>query len=286
MKRALVLGGGGAYGIAWESGILVGLAQAGVDVRGADFIVGTSAGSQVGAVVASGLAWEAIWARQVDPLLQNGGAAPVVDMPALFRLYAQIQAEAKNPQEWLLSQGTLSRYTVTVSECERLGEIEQRLQLSTWPERLGVVGVDILSGKRVVWTRESGVDLIPAVAASSALPGVYPAITIGEHRYCDGGVYSMENADAVEGYAKVLILCVGLPIQTPYVLDQQIESLRRSGAEVEVIQPDQDVLSILHQTGGSPVNPKLRAPVAQAAKVQGQALAQGIASFWSKDRTG
>jgi NTE family protein len=285
MKRALVLGGGGLYGIAWESGVLAGLAQAGVDVTAADLIIGTSAGSQVGAVVASGLAWEEIWARQVAPLPQSQSGSGA-DMPALFRLYARIQADAKTPQEWILGQGALAREAVTVSEAERLGEIEGRIQMSAWPERLGVIGVETLSGKRVLWTKESGVDLISAVAASSALPGVYPAITIGEHRYCDGGVYSMENADLAQGYAKVLILCAGLPIPTPYTLDQQVESLRRSGAEVEVILPDQGVLSVLRQMGGSPVNPELRAPVAQEAKKQGLSLSKKLASFWNDNGSG
>ncbi len=53
-KRALVLGGGGAVGVAWESGLLAGLAEAGLDLSGADFILGTSAGSVVGSQLAMG----------------------------------------------------------------------------------------------------------------------------------------------------------------------------------------------------------------------------------------
>jgi len=242
-------------------------------------ILGMSAGSQVGTVVASGLPWEHIWARQVAPVSQTRQGTSA-DMSALFRQLAQIQADAKTPEEWLLSQGALSEQSLTVSEADRLGEVEQRLQLTRWPERLGVVGVNTRSGKRAVWTKDSGVELIRAVAASSAVPGVYPAVTIDGHQYCDGGVYSMENADLVEGYAKVLILCVGLPIPTPYTLDQQVESLRRAGAEVEVIQPDQTILSVLKQMGGNPLNPELRAPVARAAKTQGRSLAEKIGAFW------
>jgi len=283
MRKALVLGGGGSYGIAWESGLLVGLAEAGMDVREADFIVGTSAGSQVGTVVASGVDWEEIWAHQVDPPLKDRYVPSLIDMPALFRLYARIRSEAGSPKEWLLGLGTLSRQTVTVSEADRLEEIEQRLQLpqpSKWPERLGIVGVDTLSGERSMWTGRSGVDLIRAIAASSAVPGVYPAVTIGERRYLDGGVYSMENADQAEGYGKVLVLCVGLPIATPYTLDRQIEHLRRSGSDVEVIQPDQSVLSVLRQAGGNALNPEVRTPVAEAAKAQGLSLSRKLAAFW------
>ena len=52
--RALVLGGGGPVGIAWESGLIAGLAEAGVDLSTADFVIGTSAGSFVGAYLAAG----------------------------------------------------------------------------------------------------------------------------------------------------------------------------------------------------------------------------------------
>ena len=53
-RTALVLGGGGITGIAWEIGVLAGLAEAGVDLTGADLVVGTSAGSVVGAQITSG----------------------------------------------------------------------------------------------------------------------------------------------------------------------------------------------------------------------------------------
>ena len=54
MTRALVLGGGGPVGIGWEAGLLVGLARNGLDLRKADAVVGTSAGSVVGFTLASG----------------------------------------------------------------------------------------------------------------------------------------------------------------------------------------------------------------------------------------
>ena len=53
-ERALVLGGGGVIGIAWECGLVEGLRDGGIDVRRADVVVGTSAGSVVGTWVASG----------------------------------------------------------------------------------------------------------------------------------------------------------------------------------------------------------------------------------------
>src|SRR5690242_4053896 len=68
--HALVLGGGGIAGIAWETGLLVGLAEAGIDIRNADLFVGTSAGANVAAQITSGLALDELFQRQVDPALQ------------------------------------------------------------------------------------------------------------------------------------------------------------------------------------------------------------------------
>jgi hypothetical protein len=61
MTRAIVLGGGGVTGIAWEIGVLSGLADGGVDLR-ADAVIGTSAGAFVGAALASGTELEALFA--------------------------------------------------------------------------------------------------------------------------------------------------------------------------------------------------------------------------------
>src|SRR3954464_14941252 len=66
-RRALVLGGGGITGVAWEIGVLAGLADAGVDLTGADLVVGTSAGSVVGAQVTTGGNLGDLFERQLEP---------------------------------------------------------------------------------------------------------------------------------------------------------------------------------------------------------------------------
>jgi NTE family protein len=62
---------GGPRELAWESGLLAGLAERGADVSGADFLLGTSAGSVVGALLALGHSPAAL----VEPLLKDPSAA-------------------------------------------------------------------------------------------------------------------------------------------------------------------------------------------------------------------
>src|SRR6478609_2302313 len=100
--RALVLGGGGPVGIAWESGLVAGLAQAGVDLGQADFTMGTSAGSFVGARLALGadpktLA-DPIIADQIPGEARQGGGAsrPPADLSRLMQMMGEAQGGLGN----------------------------------------------------------------------------------------------------------------------------------------------------------------------------------------------
>jgi NTE family protein len=66
--KALILGGGGTTGIAWEMGLILGLHDGGVDVTDADLIIGTSAGATVGVQISSGLNLEDLYALQLHRL--------------------------------------------------------------------------------------------------------------------------------------------------------------------------------------------------------------------------
>jgi NTE family protein len=79
IKRALVLGGGGFAASAWEIGLITGMAEAGIDVRDAGLLVGTSAGARVALHLASGVALEELFQRQIGPNPRPNGPPPVVD---------------------------------------------------------------------------------------------------------------------------------------------------------------------------------------------------------------
>src|SRR5438067_13650109 len=86
MKAALVLGGGGTVGIAYHAGVLRALeVEAGFSPDDADVIIGTSAGSVIGAYLRTGMTTEDMWllARGEHPLHQSFGGDGE-RRPALF----------------------------------------------------------------------------------------------------------------------------------------------------------------------------------------------------------
>src|SRR5205814_2146005 len=169
--RALVLGGGGVAGIAWETGLLVGLAEAGIDVRLADLFVCTSAGSTVAAQMSSGLTMDELFQRQVDPALQAKELSVSPNFQQMIVDFTRILKEGGESHEILQQVGALALSTPTVTEAERRAVIASRLSVHSWPKRqLKVVTVDAHSGERIVFERESGVELVDAVTASCAVP--------------------------------------------------------------------------------------------------------------------
>ncbi|MBA2678811.1 MAG: patatin-like phospholipase family protein [Ktedonobacteraceae bacterium] len=110
--------------------------------------------------------------------------------------------------------------------------IASRLPVHSWPQsQLEIVAVDAFSGERTIFNSESGIELVDAVMASSAVPYVWPPATIKQRRYIDGGCYSMANLDLAAGFDKVLVLQPDIP---PFAvvesLDEQVERLQRQGS--------------------------------------------------------
>jgi NTE family protein len=284
-RRALVLGGGGLAGIAWETGILTGLADAGIDVLDTglapDLVIGTSAGSTVGARVACGVAVEWMFEGQVDPALQTRELPADPDLAEFTATLTKILAGAEDPIDVRRRIGAWALQMPTVTEAERRAVIAARLPSDTWPERpLAVVAVDAHTGETRIFDAASGVGLIDAVAASSAVPGTWPPVTIGGRRYIDGGVRSNENAHLAVGYDQVLVLSPqppGAPIPPWGGLDEGVERLRHRGAEVTVVRPDEASTAAM---GLNPLDPAVRAPTARAGREQGRREAPRVAAAW------
>ncbi|WP_019632718.1 patatin-like phospholipase family protein [Actinomadura atramentaria] len=263
MTKALVLGGGGVAGIAWETGVLAGLADAGTDWTDADLIVGTSAGSAVAAQLGSGLPLADLYARQADPALQYEELVPSVSIASVMETILGLAAEHPEPADLRRAVSEYALAAETVPEERRRAVIAGRLPVHAWPERdLRIVAVETGAGVPVVFDRASGVGLVDAVAASCAVPGIWPPVTINGVRYVDGGVRTSVNADLAAGHDEILILA---PLPDP-ALDAQVAAL---AGKVRVVTPDE--ASVAAQ-GTDPLSPDTRTPSAEAGRAQGRAL--------------
>lgn len=282
ITRALVLGGGGVAGISWELGILTGLLDAGLDVRNADIIIGTSAGSAVGAQIASGTALEDLFASQLTPAEQSKERIVAFDFARLMEVFQQAAANAGSNLNAMRAEiGSYARSAPTIPEAERRVIIEARLPVHQWSEhRLLLVAVDTETGEEFIIDRSSGISLVDAVAASCAVPGVWPPVTIAGRRYMDGGMRSSTNADLAKGYKRVLILNPMGAGANLFGTGPATESatLEREGSKVLTIEPDAASTSAI---GANALDPATREPSALAGRAQGRALAAGVAALWS-----
>lgn len=277
VQRALVLGGGGVTGIAWELGLLAGLAEAGLDLSTADVVLGTSAGSVVGAQITSGVALELLYDRQLAGYGRE--TAPHISKGALLHFGLAVLT-TRDGERFRRRVGQLALRTPTMPEAERLAVIADRLPEHEWPARdLRVTAVDAHSGELRILDRTSGVPLVTAVAASCAVPGVYPPITIGDRVYVDGGVRSGTNADLVAGAEAVVVLAPVPRATGPATgVAEHLAELRRTGRAVAVSPDDAARQSI----GRNPMDPGRRADAAKTGRAQAAAALDEVAAAWGK----
>ncbi|MCU1491727.1 MAG: Phospholipase [Acidimicrobiaceae bacterium] len=290
---ALVLGGGGAAGNAWEIGIVAGLAEAGLDMtQAADFVVGTSAGATAAAQVRSGISpaelLASVLSPPVQPVGQNRERPPSLPMATVFERMRAIGAAATSAADLQRAMGAFGLESDSVlgaGAAQRRATVAARLPRLEWPDRpMIVVAVDAHTGELAAFDRECGVELADAVTASTALPGLVPTVSINGARYIDGGVRSADNADLASGYANVLVLSpLGGRSQTPPQAGQfeglrrspewgtdllsQVEALRNQGSHVEVVTPDADSRAAM---GTNQMDPATRVPAALAGFAQGK----------------
>ena len=281
MKRALVLAGGGVAGIAWELGVLRGIGDVDpgllTSLRSAEVVIGTSAGSAVAAQITTGVLIDDLYSTQ---LTEHSSEIEVeMNLEELMARFAKATIGATGPEDMRRRIGTLALETPTVGESVRRAAIAARLPEESWPSgTLLLTAVDAETGEPTVFTKESGVDLIDAVAASCAVPGIWPPVTINGHRYIDGGVRSGTNADLAAGCDRVLVVTPSrATAPQPWGnLDNEIEELSPALAHV-VYANDASVVAF----GTNPLSPSTRGPAAREGRKIGRAEADAVASFWS-----
>jgi NTE family protein len=166
---------------------------------------------------------------------------------------------------------------ITPSERERLDVFDGILGGRPWPEErdLRITAVDAETGEFRAFDRGSGVTLVQAVAASCAVPGVYPPVTIDGRRYVDGGMRSAANADLAQGYDRLVVLA---PIPRGFgpmaSVDAQVTGMV---SRVAVVAPDENSRTAI---GRNVLDPAARAPSARAGRAQAKTVVARVADTW------
>ncbi|MEM7288160.1 MAG: patatin-like phospholipase family protein [Actinomycetota bacterium] len=277
----LVLGAGGLAGYAYHAAALAVLQRmTGWDPRTAELIVGTSAGSNVGAIlrgnVPVGEALDRILTVPTNPRSMarlrelsgrveanptNGGfrLAPAAPKLALRELSRGLFARPSRVGVGLIPAGRLGT--------EVIGDRAAELHHGRWPdETLWIPAVRLSDGERVVFGRDRlDVGVGTASEASSAIPGFFRPVAIDGDRYIDGGVHSPTNADLVVGKGFDLVVIVspmsgdslasiGRSINGPLrafckeVLRREVRAIRNEGTDVLVVEPNLDEIRSMGPT--------------------------------------
>jgi NTE family protein len=276
----LVLAGGGLAGIGWETGILRGIADQAPETAKAlvdlDVLVGTSAGSTVAAQLGSGLGLDVLFDRQTAP--SSTELDPDVGIDEITELFvAAMLIPNTTTAEKLQKIGVVALSTQTVTEAVRRNVIAQRLPSHEWPDRvLRISAIDTATGELVAFDRSSGVGLVDAVAASCAVPAVWPSVTIGEHRYMDGGVGSSVNmALADDCDVAVVLVPSGRSTPSPFGGGAAEEVDAFGGSAFGVFADDESIAAF----GPNPLDPACRKPSALAGRQQGRRIAAAVTDF-------
>ncbi len=244
MRRALVLGSGGATGIAWELGVLAGLARAGVSLD-ADLVVGTSAG----AVVAAWLTTSGAVPDVGEAPRERAGRIGSADIARL--LAAQLHPSRRHAVAWLGGRATAA--WTPAAEADWVGRFAPGLAGLPWPANLVIVATDATSGRPAFISARQPADLAAAVAASCALPGVFPAVRIDGRLHFDGGLRSPANLDVAAGADAVIVVApLSGAVRAHRRPGHQAVHLARAGTRVVLIEPD--------LTGRLALGPDLLAP--------------------------
>ncbi|NNM45448.1 patatin-like phospholipase family protein [Knoellia koreensis] len=292
-SRALVLAGGGAAGNAWQIGLIAGLFEAGLDVTSADVIIGTSAGSTVAAAVTSHLTPSELYAAVLTeprrpapegPTATTRPRSPQPSGPAYLDWSNAVIATATDPADMRRRMGAaaLERDTSGGADAVRWREVvAARLPSHDWPEqRILITAVDAHTGEPVVFDRDSGVELVDAVAASTSAMTPY---RIGGRRYLNGGYRRSENADLAAGSDRVLVLSPfggrsRMPDDWGMDLATQVAELEAGGSRVATVFPDARAGDVFDANA---LDPATRGRAARGGYDQGRELAAGsVGELW------
>ncbi|MCO5999836.1 patatin-like phospholipase family protein [Actinoallomurus rhizosphaericola] len=274
--RALVLGGGGITGIGWEVGVLAGLLDEGVDLRGADTVIGTSAGSFVGANYTSGTDWEALFADQAHA----GEYEPVMRTdPGVYEGWAEaFRSGAGDPEAVGAAFGRVARkYGAGVDAETRLGVVRARLRTSQWPANLRIAVTDADTGRLRLLGPDAGISIEAATAASGAVPGIWPSVRFDGREWIDAGMVSAANATLAAGHDRIIVFA---PMHGGYAgIPSAQDDVARLNDNARAFLSVPDEVS-REAIGSNPYDPDRARVAAEAGRRQGRVIAADVAAIW------
>ena len=297
LPDVLVLGAGGTLGEAWMRGVLSGLESAsGLDFRRCEYLLGTSAGSIVAAVLAAGRRLEAgdraarVWGAEAGDEPVQGA------LGRLARGAGRVGAAAAAPLAPLTlaalgpvgAAGRAAALAAVPHTERRLGGLGRHLEGlgGTFDGRLRIAAVDRRRGRRVLFGAPGAppARVSEAVLASCAVPWVFAPVEIGGREYVDGGVWSPGNLDAAPGGRGARVLCLlptggaagpaALRAATTAALAAEELALKARGMRARTITPDAASAAAM---GTALMDQSRVEAVLDAAFPQGRALATASA---------
>lgn len=248
--RSVCLGGGGLYFVAWQVAYLQSATQGGVDLTLAERVVGTSAGSVVAAALTGGrvgrLNSQVSALSRFPPLLRALAPAGTL-RPSQLRALTEFGEATDAEPETVQSIGRAALAAVTPEAVRMRANAQLILQITSWPGPiLHITAVDAYTGERCVITESSNVPPSRAVAASSAVPGLFPPQPIHDRRCMDGGVSgSGLHLDVLAGADRALILTLRDDLsaaeagmtEAAGAIKREIDKLKASGTRTFVRTP-------------------------------------------------
>lgn len=290
-ETTLVLGAGGPWGIAWMTGLLLGLEESDLAVQHVRAMVGSSAGAVLGARIGAGIAIQTLFDQETSIEEQSRQAGRFRDLApprpdaATATLAANLASfQSIHSRTWDVEDERIraicdlaaSAKTVSWASFDAVMRPDA-FRSAAWPATpFKITALDIDTRMLVTFDASSGVDHSLAVVASCAIPGIFPPVPINGHRYIDGGSWgSGDNAHLALGAPSVLVISP-LAAQRAQraggsaILERDLRDLRASGARVHLISADP--ASLATRGTGAP-NPTLMVAAAKAGREQGRAEA-------------
>jgi NTE family protein len=268
--------------------MLKGLQDAGINLTGADLIVGTSAGAVLGSQIQSGRTLDDLYTSLWTLSPGSSGAEIGFDPAYLGQTLQMVNGAADiNP----MFRAEIGERALAAPKAYSLSRQQQFIEadlgggVHIWPNQpLKIAAADVSDGSLRFFDATQGVPIGSALAASTALPGRVAPVAIGDRSYMDGfiggpcPVGCWPNLDGAGGYGIIVVLTTGTSTQVA----RQIESFREQGSSVVDLFPNAEAVAA---RGPDPFDLEHLQPAAEAGRRQAASEAATVLGVWRGNST-